>query len=84
MYLCYKAANSIFDFLGLEDHIAVNIHKEGHAVIEEDMRYMIDYFNYHVYGKEPTLDLSDLKTSVFEETANYDPLFDNFDEGWYR
>lgn len=84
MYLCYKAANSIFDFLGLEDHIAVNIHKEGHAVIEEDMRYIIDYFNYHVYGKEPTLDLENLKTSVFEEDANYDPLFDEFNKEWYR
>ncbi|MGN1084658.1 MAG: sugar-binding protein, partial [Lachnospiraceae bacterium] len=84
MYLCYKAANSVYSFLGLEDHIAVNIHKEGHAVIEEDMRYIIDYFNYHVYGKEPSLDLSDLKTSVFEEDANYDPLFDEFNAGWYR
>lgn len=84
MYLCYKAANSVFDFLGLEDHIAVNIHKEGHAVIEEDMRYIIDYFNYHVYGKEPTLDLENLKTSVFEEDANYDPLFDEFNKEWYR
>lgn len=84
MYLCYKAANSIYKFLGLEDHIVVNIHKEGHAVIEEDMRYMIDYFNYHVYGKEPTLDHSALKTSVFEEEANYDPIFDNFNEKWHR
>ncbi len=84
MYLCYKAAASIFDFLGLEDHIAVNIHREGHAVIEEDMRYIIDYFNYHVYGKEPTLDLENLKTSVFEEAANYDPLFDAFNKEWYR
>lgn len=84
MYLCYKAANSIYSFLGLEEHIAINIHKEGHAVIEEDMLYMIDYFNYHVYGKEPELDLSALKTSVFEEEANYDPLFDSFNETWCR
>lgn len=84
MYLCYKAARSVYGFLGLEEHIAVNAHKEGHAVIEEDMRYMIDYFNFHVYGKEPELDLSALQTSVFEERANYDPLFDAFDTGWHR
>lgn len=84
MWLCYKAANSIYKFLGLEDHLIVNIHKEGHAVIQEDMEYLIDYFNYHVYGIEPTLDLSSLKTSVFEEEANYDPLFDKFNATWIR
>lgn len=84
MHLCYKATKSIYDFLGLEENIAINIHKEGHAVIAEDMNYMIDYFNYHVYGKEPTLDLSDLTTSVFEETKNYDPIFDDFNKEWHR
>lgn len=84
MYLCYKATKSIYEFLGLEENIAVNIHKEGHAVTAEDMNYMLDYFNYHVYGKEPTLELSKLTTSVFEETKNYDPLFDGFNQGWYR
>lgn len=84
MYLCYKAARSVCSFLGLPEHIAVNIHKEGHAVIGEDMRYLIDYFNFHVYGKEPRLALSGLTSSVFEEEANYDPLFDSFSEGWHH
>ncbi len=84
MYLCYKAARSVYGFLGLEDHIAVNIHKEGHAVIWEDMRYLMDYFNLHVYGKKPGLDLSSLTSSVFEEEANYDPFFDSFSYGWHR
>lgn len=84
MHLCYKAAKSIYDFLGLEENIAINIHREGHAVIAEDMNYMIDYFNHHVYGKEPTLDLTDLTTSVFEEDKNYDPIFDEFNKEWYR
>ncbi|MDD6037038.1 MAG: sugar-binding protein [Lachnospiraceae bacterium] len=84
MYLCYKATKSIYDFLGIGENIAINIHKEGHAVIAEDMNYMIDYFNYHVYGKEPSPDLSNLTTSVFEEDKNYDPIFDNFNENWYR
>lgn len=84
MHLCYKATKSIYDFLGLEENIAINIHIEGHAVIAEDMNYMIDYFNHHVYGKEPTLDLTDLTTSVFEEDKNYDPIFDEFNKEWYR
>lgn len=84
MHLCYKAARSVYGFLGLEKHIAVNIHKEGHAVTGEDMRYLIDYFNLHVYGKEPRLALSALTSSVFEEEANYDPLFDSFSEGWHH
>ncbi len=84
MHLCYKATKSIYKFLGLEENIAINIHREGHAVIAEDMNYMIDYFNHHVYGKEPTLDLTDLTTSVFEEDKNYDPIFDEFNKEWYR
>lgn len=84
MHLCYKATRSIYEFLGIEENIAINIHKEGHAVIAEDMNYLIDYFNYHVYGKEPTLDLSDLTTSVFEEDKNYDPIFDDFNKEWHR
>lgn len=84
MWLCYKATNSIYQFLGLEDHIVANIHKEGHAVIQEDMEYMIDYFNYHVYGIEPERDLSVLKTSVFEEEANFDTIFDDFNQTWIR
>ncbi len=84
MHLCYKATKSIYEFLGLEENIAINIHREGHAVIAEDMNYMIDYFNHHVYGKEPTLKLTDLTTSVFEEEKNYDPIFDDFNKEWYR
>ena len=84
MHLCYKATKSIYEFLGLTEHIAINIHREGHAVIAEDMNYMVDYFNYHVYGKEPELNLNDLTTSVFEEDKNYDPIFDEFNKDWYR
>ncbi len=84
MHLCYKATESIYDFLGIKENIAINIHKEGHAVIAEDMNYMIDYFNHHVYGKEPTLNLSDLTTSVFEEQKNYDPIYDDFNKEWHR
>ena len=75
MWLCFRAAERIYDFLGLSDNLAANFHKEGHAVIEEDMALMIEFFNEKVYGIKSEKDLSVLKTSVFEEKANYDPLF---------
>ena len=43
MWLCYKATKIIYDYLGISDNIAINIHKEGHAVIEEDIKYMVQY-----------------------------------------
>lgn len=82
MWACYKAAERIYDFLGLKDHIVCNIHKEGHAVIEEDMVYMIEYFNRNVYGVSTDMDLAPVKTSVFMEKANYDPMFDAIGEGF--
>jgi len=78
MWFTYRGAAKIFQFLGLDDHIICNIHKSGHAVIAEDMNYMIDYFNEKVYGIKSERDLSNLKTSVFELPANKDPLFDSF------
>lgn len=78
MWLAYRAALPVYEFLGLGDHIVANIHKSGHAVIEEDMNYMIDYFNEKVYNIPSKRDLSNLKTSVFELPANKDPLFDSF------
>lgn len=82
MWLCYRAAQRIFDVLGLSEHIMCNIHKEGHAVIREDMEYLIAYFNKMFYGIEPDKDLSQLKTSVFELEQNHDPLFDELGSDW--
>ena len=84
MWACYLGAKSIYDTLGLSDHLAINIHKEGHAVIAEDVEYMMQYFNYHVYGIEPTMDLSLLQTSVFAEPANADPAWDEMFTGWTK
>lgn len=82
MWLTYKATKPVYDFLGISDNIAVNMHKEGHAVVQEDMEYIIDYFNYHVYGIEPTLDLSRIQTSVFELEANKADIFTDFNKDW--
>ena len=64
------------------DNLAINAHSKGHAVIEEDVRYMVQYFDYHVYGIEPSMDLSKLKTSVFALPKNHDTFFDTFDDKW--
>jgi hypothetical protein len=83
MWLSYKATKHVFDYLGLGNHIAVNMHLSGHDIIQEDMLKMLDYFDYNVYGKVPhTTDLSALSTSVFDLPSNHDPLFDHFDLNW--
>lgn len=82
MWLSYLGAKHVFDYLDLSDHIAINIHKEGHAVIAEDVNYMIQYFDKHVYGIEPKNDLSVLQTSVFALEKNADPLFSSFANKW--
>ena len=82
MWYSYVAAEYVYDYLGLSDHIAINIHQQGHAVIAEDVEYMTDYFDYYVYGIEPELDLDDLKTSVFALDVNADSSMDNFNRKW--
>ena len=86
MYLTYRAAETIYKFLGLEDHIYCYFHNNGHAVTEDDMKYLIDLFNDKVYGNKTNIAEFDyetaLRTSVFEEAANYDPLFDTIDKQW--
>lgn len=78
MWLTYLAAKEVFDYLGLQDNIAIHIHKEGHMVTDEDMVYLIDYCNHHFYGKKSPSNLEDLKTSLFLEEANYDSIFDKY------
>jgi hypothetical protein len=78
MWLTYLAAREIFDFLDMKDNIAIHIHKEGHMVTDEDMVYLLDYCDYHFYGKESESNLSDLTTSLYMEPANYDPIYDRY------
>ena len=82
MWASYLGTKHVFDYLDLSDHIAINIHKEGHAVIEEDVKYMVQYFDYHVYGIQPTMDIGQLQTSVFDLPKNKDPFFDTFANKW--
>lgn len=78
MWLSYLAAREVYDFLGIKDHIAIHIHKEGHMVTDEDMVYLLDYCDYHFYGKESKSNLDDLTTSLYIEESNYDPIYDKY------
>ena len=78
MWLTYLATREVFKFLDIEDHIAIHIHKEGHMVTDEDMVYLLDYCDYHFYGKKSESNLDDLTTSLFAEEANYDPIYDKY------
>jgi hypothetical protein len=83
MWMNYLASSNIFDFLGLKDNIAINIHKEGHAVIAEDINYLAAFIKDRIYGEQTEgVDLNDLKTSVFALDVNKDPLADTFTEKW--
>lgn len=65
MWECYKKADGIYSQMGLREHLVVHFHKEGHAVIEEDMKLLISYFNKMCYGlgEEPDWEL--LKNTAF-------------------
>lgn len=82
MWASYLGIKRVYDFLGISDNLAINIHTEGHAVIEEDVRYMVQYFDYHVYGIKPSMDLSKLQTSVFALPKNHDKYLDTFTDKW--
>lgn len=82
MWASYLGTKKVYDYLGISDNIAINIHKEGHAVIEEDVKYMVAYFDKHVYGIEPSMDLKNLQTSVFALPKNSDPFFTSFYKNW--
>lgn len=66
MWECYKLANKEYEAAGLADHLVVNFHKEGHAVIEEDMELIIAYFDKMYFKQDTDVDMKRLKTSVFE------------------
>lgn len=82
MWHCYLGARKVFAALGIEDNIAINIHKEGHAVIPEDIDYIVDCFNERFYGIPPKNDLSAVKTSVFALPQNVDHDMDGFTDDW--
>jgi endo-1,4-beta-xylanase len=65
MWECYKRANIAYEAEGLGDHLVLNFHKVGHAVLQEDAEKFIPYFNQMYYGWETGVKIDDLKTTVF-------------------
>lgn len=45
MWACYEAAKNRYEDMGLGDHIHAHFHKEGHAVLAEDLEYVLDLFD---------------------------------------
>ena len=80
MWLCYKIAKRMYEKFGLGDHIVCNMHKEGHAVIDEDIKKIIPYFEKMIYKRDTLADLSELESSEFEAPKNFEPLFDKIIE----
>ncbi|MCR5324489.1 MAG: hypothetical protein K6E85_14620 [Lachnospiraceae bacterium] len=65
MWECYKKADMVYQNEGLGNHLVVHFHKEGHAVLEEDMKLIVTYFNKMYYGVDNGVDMEELKTTVF-------------------
>ena len=82
VWMAYCGMKHVWDYVGLSDHLAINIHKSGHAVIQEDVEKMIQYFDYHVYGIQPKMNLDELQTSVFDLPKNKDSYQDTFTSKW--
>ena len=80
MWLCYKIAKRMYEKFGLGDHIVCNMHKEGHAVIEEDIKKIIPYFEKMIYKRDTLADLSELESSEFDAPGNYEPVYDKIIE----
>lgn len=71
MWECYKKADEVYKENNLSDHLVVNFHKVGHAVLEEDMEQIVKYFN-HMYLNMGEIDIAPMKTTVFagQEAGN--------------
>ena len=66
MWECYKEADRMLKDAGLDSHLTVHFHKEGHAVIDEDMELITDLFDHIAFGKPLHVPFESLKTTVFE------------------
>ncbi len=66
MWECYKRALKTYEENGLRDNLVCHFHKEGHAVIEEDLQLLIPYFNKMHYGMQEDVDFETLHKTVFK------------------
>ncbi len=52
----YRAAQPVFDFLGVPDHNAIHFREGGHDMLEEDWDAILDFAGHHFLGKPLTED----------------------------
>ncbi|MBQ8554987.1 MAG: hypothetical protein IJ438_03835 [Clostridia bacterium] len=72
--MAFVGAQPAWDVLGAGDQNNMIVHLSGHAILQSDMELILDYCDKVLYGKEPTLDLSVMKTNVFMEEGNASDL----------
>lgn len=78
MFYTYLAARKVLDYLSVRDHIGILLHKEGHMITDGDLAYLLDFCDYHFYGKEPQVDLTRLTQSLYLEPVNLDPAWEPY------
>ena len=44
-------------------------------ITDGDLVYLLEFCDYHFYGKEAQIDLEALTRSLYLEPANFDPAF---------
>ena len=77
--LAYAACRPVWDLLGCPGQNSLIIHLDGHAILAEDMRKILDYADVHLRGASPAgRNLSRMKGELFleENRGVLDPLFD--------
>ena len=60
MWEAIKRAAPVYKELGLQNHLAANIHLQGHAIIPEDMEKLTEYFLLMEQGAALTPELKEL------------------------
>ncbi|MBQ4638991.1 MAG: hypothetical protein IJB69_00520 [Clostridia bacterium] len=76
----YLAAQPVWEMLGCPDQNNMIIHLDGHAILQSDMEYILDYCDVHLLGKDPAgveRDLSQMKGNLFLQ-HNRDVLGEEF------
>lgn len=76
MWMNYVASRDLFEMMGIPDHLAICLHEKGHMVTDSDLVYLLDYADFHLYGKEVESELSDLTTSLYALPQNSDAEFE--------
>ena len=77
--LAFVASQPVWELLGAGDQNNLLIHRDGHAILPEDMQKILDYCDVHLRGKpRESVRLSEMKGNLFLD-SNRDRLGEEFD-----